>query len=76
MTMRSLTIEYVEDNYVRITANMTLKTGKEFYLCDSWDELVEAMEAGMPFLGHDIKGMRPNDMVVNPEHVATIQRGQ
>jgi len=55
------------------TATLTLRSGGEHWMCNPMPELVEAMDAGVPFTGHAVKSMRPVELVVNPAHVATIQ---
>jgi hypothetical protein len=66
---------YVQDpsGVVRPTATVTLRTGREFYVCNPMDELTAAMGAGEPFVAHSIVGMAPIECLVNPPHVATIE---
>lgn len=58
---------------VIVTAFMTLKSGREMYLCNPMDELTEAMDTGQPFKAHTVVGMEPNEAIINPAHVATIE---
>ena len=58
---------------VVVTARLTLKSGREMYLCNPMDELTEAMDAKETFKGHTVVGMKPNDAVINPAHVAAIE---
>jgi hypothetical protein len=60
---------------VVITAALRLRKGDDpIYLCDTWDQLVEAMDAGEPFLAHRVVGLKPVDLIVVPANVATIER--
>ena len=55
------------------TAKVELKTGREFYVCNVMGDLIEAMDEGVPFVGHSVVGMAPIEIVINPPHVATIE---
>lgn len=60
---------------VVITAKLVRRGEKdEIYLCDTYEELVEAMAAGEPFLAHRVIGMNPVDLIVVPANVSTIER--
>lgn len=59
---------------VQITATLLLKGGKGTYLCDVFEEIVEAMHEGLPFLAHEVIGMQASEIIVNPAHVATVSR--
>lgn len=56
------------------TARLVLKNGKETYLCDEFEQVVKAMDEGKPFLAHEVIGLKPSDLVVNPSAVATVAR--
>ena len=58
---------------VKITAQITLKTGREIYVCNPMPELATVMEAGEPFVAHSVVGMEPQQLIVNPPHVAAIE---
>ena len=58
---------------VEPTAKVELRTGREFYVCNTMGDLTEAMDEGKPFVGHSVIGMAPIEVVINPAHVATIE---
>lgn len=62
------------DAVVVITAKLTVRGGKETWLCNPFSELTEAMDAGETFTAHEIIGMKPNPIIVNPANVATIAK--
>lgn len=70
--MRTLTT-VTRHGLAQPTATLTLKTGREIWLCNPVDELTEAMGAGEPFRGHTAKAMKAHPLIVNPAHVATIE---
>jgi len=78
--MKTLTVQWDPDEafgkHVLPTAKITLKPGaKELWVCDDFDELVEAMSQGkQAFLAHKIEGMQPVDVIVHPSAVAAIER--
>jgi hypothetical protein len=55
------------------TAKVTLRTGREIWVCDDVTELDEAMEAGVPFRGHKSVAFRSEPVTLNPAHVAAIE---
>lgn len=57
------------------TAFVTMKGGAAFHLCDAWDELRDALEGDARFIAHQIRGQEPHETIVNPLHVATVERG-
>lgn len=70
-----LTLTYIMGDFDQAVpmARLTLKGGREMYLANSFDQLTAAMEAGDPFLAHQVVGMRPVEIIVNPPHVALIE---
>jgi hypothetical protein len=57
-----------------VTAEVRLGSGRTFYVCNPIEELTEAMAAGESFVAHSVVGMAPIEVIVNPKHVATIER--
>ena len=71
--MNTLSFSPDVNGMVQPTAQLTLKTGREVWLCNPVDELTEAMATGEPFTAHIVVGMAPRVLIVNPAHVVTIE---
>lgn len=70
-------LTYTEANgLVQPTALVTFRGGDQSHICNSWDELVAAMDAGKPFVAHAVRGMQPQELVINPPHVVTVYKFQ
>lgn len=54
------------------TAKVLCKGRDTFWVCDSWGELVEAMDEGRPFVAHRVEGLRAIPTLVNPAWVMTV----
>lgn len=52
---------------------VTLKGGRELYLCNAYCDVRAAMLTGEPFAAHAVVDMAPRDVVVNPAHVALVE---
>lgn len=57
-----------------VTARLTMKGGRELWMCDAYSHIAEAISEGEPFEAHMIIGMEPKQIVINPAYVATLQR--
>ena len=58
---------------VAITAEVFPKRGGRFYVCNPFDELIEARESGEPFVAHTIVGMRPKRVLIEPGTIDRIE---
>jgi hypothetical protein len=70
--MIELTIIRAADGAVAPTACLRFRSGNEHWLCDDLAELVEAIDAGAPFIAHTVVGMRSKRIVVNPPTIETV----
>lgn len=52
---------------------VTLKGGRELYLCNAYSDVLAAMLAREPFTAHAVVGMAPRNVVVNPAYVALVE---
>lgn len=59
--------------FVPIVVKVTLRTGAEFYLCNAFAHVQEAIAAGEPFTAHEVVGLRPKPIVLNPTHIAAVR---
>ena len=57
-----------------ITAKITMRGGREMWMCNPYSLLAEALVEGKPFEAHMIESMEPKQIMINPAHVATIER--
>jgi len=72
--MQSLSFERDVNGFVFPTAKITLRAGsRELWLCNPWEELRDAMDAGKPFEAQTVVGMHPKPLIVNPAHVALVE---
>lgn len=55
------------------TANVTPKRGEDFYLCNPFDEIIEARDNGEPFVAHMVIGMLPKRVVIEPGSLIVIK---
>jgi hypothetical protein len=63
---------HADNSFISIvTALIKMDNGDEFYVCDSWDELTEALSGDDRFLGHKVIGGRPVEVIINPKYVQT-----
>lgn len=69
------TLSYAADvnGFVPPRAQVTLTTGREFWVCNPMEELTSAIDDGKPFKAHTVIGLRPKEVIINPEHVAAIE---
>jgi hypothetical protein len=58
---------------VAITARITPKRGDQFYVCNPFDEIIEARDSGEPFVAHTVVGMRPLRVMIEPGTIARIE---
>lgn len=58
---------------VHITARLRLTDGAEVWLCNPYDGLKLAISQGQPFEAHQVKGMKPHAVLVNPAAVALVE---
>lgn len=74
--MNELPVEAHESvpGMINVTAQVRMKGGDEFFLCDDWDSLRAALDGDERFVGHKIAGMAPVETIINPAHVATAER--
>lgn len=70
--MNTLTTVETEFGF-RPTAKLTLRTGREVWVCNPYAEIQDAMAQGKPFGAHAVVGMKPSPIVVNPAHVALVE---
>lgn len=56
------------------TTSLTLKTGRELYLCNDYEALRDAIAAEAPFEAHQVVAMTPRPIVINPAHVAVLEK--
>lgn len=57
---------------VDATARVTMRDGREFFLCNAPDEIRAAIDAGKAFHAHSVVGSKPQPITINPVHVATV----
>ena len=76
--MRELSVAWSDLNGLKrakMTGLLKVRGYKEpFWVCDAWDELMDAMDDGKPFVGHRVEGMEPAAVILNPAHVASIEQ--
>jgi hypothetical protein len=58
------------------TARVMFKSGREIWACDDFEELSEAMDDHAPFMGHEVVGLKPRDIIINPSAVASVARAE
>ena len=63
-----------EIGFVRVTARVTMKGGRELYLCDDFAEIAAAVAGDDRFVAHRVEGNKPIDTVINPSAVATAEK--
>lgn len=61
------------NGFVNAVAQVTLVTGREIWVCNPMDELTSAMASGQPFKAHTVVSLKPNEIVINPEHVVCVE---
>lgn len=60
--------------FVGPTAKVELVNGREFWLCNNWDDLKEALDGDAKFNAHLVIGMKPRDIIIDPKAVASVER--
>jgi hypothetical protein len=75
--MEMLSINYIPDtNNQMVTVNtiVTFKNSKkELYLCNNVHETFEAVAGTDKFVAHEVIGMQPRQVVIDPSAVALVQ---
>jgi hypothetical protein len=57
-----------------IIALVKMDNGDEFYVCDAWEELKDALSGDDHFIGHKVVGMAPVEVMINPKYVQAVHR--
>jgi len=69
----------IEDNLslggvaVQLTGKITFADGRTVWVCDVWEDLVEALAIGDMFMAHEVVAVMPQELIVNPHFVASVQ---
>lgn len=53
---------------------VTLKSGKEFYLSDKWQDIEPKFTGTASFRASRVVSMQPTPVVINPAHVALAEK--
>jgi hypothetical protein len=59
---------------VAVIARIKMNDGDEFFVCDAWDALKDALSGDEHFVGHKIVGMAPVEVIINPKYVTRVER--
>lgn len=77
--MKTLTIVFQpgftdpKNGLVIATVLVTPKQGDEFYLCNPMNEVIEAHMSGDPWIGHQVIGMQPRRIIIEPGTLARMR---
>lgn len=58
---------------VAMTALVMPNRGDEFYLCNPMNEIIEARDSREPFVAHQVIGMHPKRVIIEPGTIARIR---
>lgn len=61
------------EGMVAETARVIPKRGDHFFLCNPFDEIIEARDSGEPFVAHMVIGMKPKRLLIEPGTIARIE---
>ena len=59
--------------YVNATAWVVPTKGEGFYICNPFDEIIEARDSGEPFVAHMVVGMKPKRTIIEPGTLTRIE---
>lgn len=52
---------------------VTLRAGRELYLCNTFTDIRAAIATGQPFTAHAVKSLQAKPVVLNPAHIALTE---
>lgn len=72
-TMTTLSYEPDANGFVQPLAKVTLKTGREVWVCNPYEDVRDAHAEGASFEAHAVVALAPKPITLNPAHIAAIE---